>query len=86
MSERASALATLAAIASSPDAIAASQAHLFAAVDAVVAAYITGAPAELSARQAAMRSHNAVWHAVYSHAENRIHNLKRAELAAKAAA
>ncbi len=85
MSERDSALATLAAIASSPDAVAASQAHLLAAVDALVAVYRLAAPDNLAPRQIALRSPKASWCAVLSHAENRIHNMKAAD-AAKAVA
>lgn len=85
MTERDSALATLAAIASSPDAIAASQAHLFAAIDAVVAVYRTAPPSDLATKQRAMRSPKAAWCSVMSHAEHRVHNLKAAD-AAKAKA
>lgn len=86
MTQRESALATLAAIASSPDAVAASQAHFFAALDAVVTVYMTTAPAGMPPRLQAMRSPRATWCAVVSHAEHRVHNLKAAEQAAKASA
>lgn len=74
----ANARATLAAIASSPDAVAASQAHLFAAVDALVAVYATPTQ-DMQPRQAAMRSPRAAWASVLAHAEHRIASLKRAE-------
>jgi len=72
-----SAADTLAAIASSPAVVGESQAHLFAAIDALVAAHIENAPAGLTERQARMRNARAVWCAVYSHAEHRVHQLKR---------
>lgn len=75
MTERAAPLATLAAIASSPDAVAASSAHLFAAVDALAAVFNTAAPADLPPRQRAMRSPRATWAAILSHAEHRLHRL-----------
>jgi hypothetical protein len=73
MSERESALATLQAIASSPDAVAESQAHLFAAIDAMVAVFCDAHPEGLTPRQIAMRSRRATWCAVMSHAEHRVH-------------
>lgn len=84
MTQRESALATLAAIASSPDAVAASQAHLFAAIDAVVAVYIEAAPADMPPRLRALRSPRATWCSVLSIAEHRVHSMKAADQAAKA--
>jgi hypothetical protein len=80
------ALATLAAVASSPDAVGASTAHLMAAIDALVIVHATADQSAMSGTQAACRSPRAVWAAVFSHAENRIKNLKIAEEAAKARA
>ena len=69
MTERESALATLSAIASSPDAVAESPAHLFAALDAVVAVYAT-------TDAGGLRKPPAVWANVQAHAENRLRNLR----------
>ena len=73
-----SARATLAAIASSPDAVAASQAHLFAAVDALVAVYCI-VPAGMTGRQASLRSPRAAWAAIQSQAEHRLRGLAEAK-------
>lgn len=83
---RESALATLSSIASSPDAVGASTAHLLAAIDALVTVHATADQSAMTGRQAAVRSPRAVWSAVFSHAENRIKNLKIVEAAAKARA
>lgn len=80
--QRAAALATLAAIASSPDAVAASSAHLFAVLDAVVVVYATGAPANQAPRLAALRSPGATWANVLAHAENRLAAIRRAKAGA----
>lgn len=73
--------ATLAAIASSPEAVAASEAHLFAAIDAMLAVYIGADTIGMTPRQIAMRSPSAAWHAAYTHVEHRIAQLKRAQAA-----
>lgn len=78
MTGRASALATLAAIASSPDAVEQSAAHLRAAIDALVTVYATADQAGMTERQAAVRSPVAAWSAIYSHAEHRFKTLKAA--------
>ena len=82
MSNATETAATLAAIASSPEAVAASEAHLFAALDALLAVYIAADTAGMTPRQAAMRSPNAAWHAAYTHVEHRIAQLKRQQAAA----
>lgn len=76
-------LETLAAIASSPDAVAASTAHLLAGIDAMVGVYRSEAPTSLTERQSAMRSERAAWAAVLAHAENRLRIAKTADDAAK---
>jgi len=68
--------ATLTAIASSPDAVAASQAHLFAAVDAMVAVHCI-VPPGVTGRQASLRTPRAAWAAILAHAEHRLHVLNR---------
>lgn len=78
MTGRASALATLAAIASSPDAVEASAAHLRAAIDALVTVYATADQSNMTGRQAAVRSPVAAWSAVFSHAEHRFRQLRAA--------
>ena len=78
MTDRDAALATLASIAASPAAIEASQAHLFAAIDALVAVYITADRSSMPPRVAASRSENAAWLAAYTHVEHRIAQIKRA--------
>lgn len=83
---REAALATLSSIASSPDAVGTSTAHLLAAIDALVVVHATADQSAMTDRQAACRSPRAVWAAVFSHAENRIKNLKIAEEVAKARA
>lgn len=78
MSERESALATLSAIASSPDAIAASQAHLIAALDALVAVYRLAQPDGLTPPMQAMRSQRGAWMSVFTHAQHRVAMTKAA--------
>lgn len=81
---RGPALATLSSIAASPEAVGTSTAHLLAAIDALVVVHATADQSAMTGTQAACRSPRAVWTAVFSHAENRIKNLKIAEGAAKA--
>ena len=81
MSAGAAACATLAAIASSPEAVAESPAHLVAAIDALVDVYMHAQPAGLNARQAALRSPRATWCTVLSHAEHRAKQVNAAAAA-----
>jgi hypothetical protein len=70
---------TLSAIASSPDAVAASSAMLFAAIDAVANVYSSTDTSRLTPRQAAMRTPAATWAAILAHAEHRLAQLKAAQ-------
>lgn len=83
MTQREIALSTLTSIASSPGAVEESTAHLFAAVDALAAVFMTADRSGMPARQAALRTPAAVWAAVQNHAE---HRAAQAKAAAKAAA
>lgn len=87
MTSRDDALATLAAIASSPESVGETPAHLLAAVDALVAVFLSVDTSNMPPRMIAARSKNAIWHALYTHVEHRIAQFKRADkLAAEAAA
>ncbi len=79
MSAREDALATLAAIASSPESVGETPAHLLAAVDALVAVYLSADTSNMPPRMIASRSNNATWYALYTHVEHRIAQFKRAD-------
>jgi len=73
---RDAALATLQAIASSPDAVGVSDAHLYAAVDALVAVYVSHDQTGMTPQQIARRSEMASWNNIGAHVECRIKTLK----------